>query len=174
MCSCNCSAKPPPAIKVVLMGPDSYVNAVLRCYVEQFSSKPPDWKNYLKFYIVPLVTNSGSASSGGNNSYSGSGIGTGGSNNTLSRYLASLDRYYNVNFVSDSWREALDRPAEKMLAATTNGNDAMGTCSTPGVTTPSKIDVQEVIHRLGRYLTSNGCCVQVPIAEAMITYREPK
>ncbi|XP_032779314.2 phosphofurin acidic cluster sorting protein 2 isoform X3 [Daphnia magna] len=167
---CNCSAKPPPPIKVVLMGPDSYVNAVLRCYVEQFSSKPPDWKNYLKFYIVPLVTNSGSASSGGNNS---SGIGTGGSNNTLSRYLASLDRYYNVNFVSDSWREALDRPVEKMLAATTNGNDAMGTCSTPGVSTPSKIDVQEVIHRLGRYLTSNGCCVQVPIAEAMITYREP-
>ncbi|XP_057370589.1 phosphofurin acidic cluster sorting protein 2-like isoform X1 [Daphnia carinata] len=165
---CNCSAKPPPPIKVVLMGPDSYVNAVLRCYVEQFSSKPPDWKNYLKFYIVPLVTNSGS--SAGNNS---SGIGTGGSNNTLSRYLASLDRYYNVNFVSDSWREALDRPAEKMLAATTNGNDPMGTCSTPGVTTPSKIDVQEVIHRLGRYLTSNGCTVQVPIAEAMITYREP-
>ena len=37
----------------------------------------------------------------------------------------------------------------------------------------SKMDVQEVIHRLGRYLTSNGCTVQVPIAEAMITYREP-
>ncbi|EFX79929.1 hypothetical protein DAPPUDRAFT_304323 [Daphnia pulex] len=124
---CNCSAKPPPAVKVVLMGPDSYVNSVLRCYVEQFSSKPPDWKNYLKFYIVPLVTNSG--------------------------YLASLDRYYNVNFVSDSWREALDRPAEKMLAASINGGG--------------------VIHRLGRYLTSNGCTVQVPIAEAMITYREP-
>ncbi|XP_046635823.1 phosphofurin acidic cluster sorting protein 2-like isoform X6 [Daphnia pulicaria] len=170
---CNCSAKPPPAVKVVLMGPDSYVNSVLRCYVEQFSSKPPDWKNYLKFYIVPLVTNSGS--SAGTNNNSGNGIGTGGSNNTLSRYLASLDRYYNVNFVSDSWREALDRPAEKMLAASINGGgvDAMGGSSAPAVTTPSKIDVQEVIHRLGRYLTSNGCTVQVPIAEAMITYREP-
>ncbi|XP_046447206.1 phosphofurin acidic cluster sorting protein 2-like isoform X4 [Daphnia pulex] len=170
---CNCSAKPPPAVKVVLMGPDSYVNSVLRCYVEQFSSKPPDWKNYLKFYIVPLVTNSGS--SAGTNNNSGNGIGTGGSNNTLSRYLASLDRYYNVNFVSDSWREALDRPAEKMLAASINGGgvDTMGGSSAPAVTTPSKIDVQEVIHRLGRYLTSNGCTVQVPIAEAMITYREP-
>lgn len=156
------------------MGPDSYVNSVLRCYVEQFSSKPPDWKNYLKFYIVPLVTNSGS--SAGSNNNSGNGIGTGGSNNTLSRYLASLDRYYNVNFVSDSWREALDRPAEKMLAASINGGgvDTMGGSSAPTVTTPSKIDVQEVIHRLGRYLTSNGCTVQVPIAEAMITYREPK
>lgn len=156
------------------MGPDSYVNSVLRCYVEQFSSKPPDWKNYLKFYIVPLVTNSGS--SAGTNNNSGNGIGTGGTNNTLSRYLASLDRYYNVNFVSDSWREALDRPAEKMLAASINGGgvDTVGSSSLPTVTTPSKIDVQEVIHRLGRYLTSNGCTVQVPIAEAMITYREPK
>ena len=168
--SCNCTAKPPPPVKVVLMGPDSYVNSVLRCYVEQFSSKPPDWKNYLKFYIVPLVTNAGGGCSGSNNN-SGNGIGTGGSNNTLARYLASLDRYYNVNFVSDSWRETLDRPAEKMLIAT-NGN-TMDVASTP-VTTPSKIDVQEVIHRLGRYLTSNGCTVQVPIAEAMITYREPK
>lgn len=148
------------------MGPDSYVNSVLRCYVEQFSSKPPDWKNHLKFYIVPLVTGSSSLSGGSNNN---TGNGMGGSNNTLARYLASLDRYYNVNFVSDSWREALDRPAEKMLAAT-NGNDA----SSGSVTTPSKIDVQEVIHRLGRYLTTNGCTIQVPIAEAMITYREPK
>ena len=152
------------------MGPDSYVNSVLRCYVEQFSSKPPDWKNYLKFYIVPLVTNSGSSAGTNNNS----GNGTGGSNNTLSRYLASLDRYYNVNFVSDSWREALDRPAEKMLAASMNGGGVADSSSVPLVTTPSKIDVQEVIHRLGRYLTSNGCTVQVPIAEAMITYREPK
>lgn len=150
------------------MGPDSYVNSVLRCYVEQFSSKPQDWKSYLKFYIVPLVTNAGST---GSNNNSGNGIGTGGSNNTLARYLASLDRYYNVNFVSDSWREALDRPAEKMLIAT-NGN-SMETGSAAAIT-PSKIDVQEVIHRLGRYLTSNGCTVQVPIAEAMITYREPK
>ena len=85
MNSCNCSAKPPPAIKVVLMGSDSYVNAVLRCYVEQFSSKPPDWQNYLRFYVVPF----------------GSGP------NALARYLASLDRYYNVNFVSDSWRESI-------------------------------------------------------------------
>ena len=67
------------------MGSDSYVNAVLRCYVEQFSSKPPDWQNYLRFYVVPF----------------GSGP------NALARYLASLDRYYNVNFVSDSWRESI-------------------------------------------------------------------
>lgn len=93
----------------------------------------------------------------------------------MARYLASLDRYYSVNFVSDSWREALDRPTDKLLlpgGAGVNGIGA-GSLGTDGAATPSKIDVQEVIHRVGRYLTSNGCTVQVPIAEAMITYREP-
>ena len=95
----------------------------------------------------------------------------------MARYLASLDRYYSVNFVSDSWREALDRPTDKMmnilpLLPGVNGNGS-GDSGLTSAATPSKIDVQEVIHRLGRYLTSNGCTVQVPIAEAMITYREP-
>jgi len=139
---CNCSAKPPPAIKVVLMGSDSYVNAVLRCYVEQFSSKPPDWQNHLRFYIVPF------------------GCGP----NALARYLASLDRYYNVNFVSDSWRESV-----ALSDRTTSSDNKL----VLGGESQSKMDIQEVIHRLGRYLTSNGCTVQVPIAEAMITYREP-
>ena len=79
--SCNCSAKPPPPIKVVLIGPDSYVNSVLRCYVDQFSSKPPDWKNHLKFYIVPLIGNP-------NTTNISMGIG-GSSNHTLARYLGT-------------------------------------------------------------------------------------
>lgn len=159
------------------MGNDAYVNSVLRSYVEQFSSKPPDWKNHLKFYVVPLSTGSSLLSGGG--SVSSNGIaGGGGSGNTLARYLASLDRYYSVNFVSDSWRETLDRPTDKMLLPGINGSGVVvgslgASGGGDGVSTPSKIDVQEVIHRIGRYLTSNGCTVQVPIAEAMITYREP-
>lgn len=146
-------------MKVALVGADSYVNSVLRAYVEQLSSKPPDWKSYLKFYVVPLVSNAGP----------GGGAGAG-SNHTLARYLASLDRYYSLNFVSDSWREALDRPNDKMLLPGGNGG---ATGHEPPAPAPSKIDVQEVIHRLGRYLTSNGCTVHIPIAEAMITYCEP-
>lgn len=54
-----------------------------------------------------------------------------------------------------------------------NGGEVVSMGTPAAQISPSKIDVQEVIHRLGRYLTSNGCTVQVPIAEAMITYREP-
>ena len=144
---------------MALVGSDSYVNAVLRCYVEQFSCKPPDWQNHLKFYIVPF----------------GSGP------NTLARYLASLDRYYNVNFVSDSWREAVlseRSPAAAAVAAGIGGIAGIAAIADRdklalALDGQSKMDVQEIVHRLGRYLTSNGCVVQVPIAEAMITYREP-
>lgn len=148
----------------MLIGNDAYINSVLRSYVEQFNSKPPDWKNHLKFYIVPLST---SSLSSGNSSVP---LSLSGNSHTLARYLASLDRYYSVNFVSDSWREALDRPTDKMLLPGVNGET--GGASSAAVS-PTKIDVQEVIHRLGRYLTSNGSTVQIPIAEAMITYREP-
>ena len=96
---------------MVLIGGDSYINSVLRCYVEQFSSKAPDWQNHLRFHVVPLGAASG---------------------NVLARYLASVDRYYSANFVSDSWRDAIERP-DKMLDAG-----------------QPRIDVQEVIHRIGR------------------------
>lgn len=41
-------------MKILLAGSDSFVNYVLRQYVEQLSFKPPDWMNYIKFYIIPL------------------------------------------------------------------------------------------------------------------------
>lgn len=52
--SCNSNPKPPSQIKILLAGSDSFVNYVLRQYVEQLSFKPPDWMNYIKFYIIPL------------------------------------------------------------------------------------------------------------------------
>lgn len=52
--SCNSNPKPPSQMKILLAGADSFVNYVLRQYVEQLSFKPPDWINYIKFYIIPL------------------------------------------------------------------------------------------------------------------------
>ena len=140
----------------MLVGSDSYVNSILRSYVEQFSSKPPDWQNHIKFYIVPF----------------GSGP------TTLSRYLASQDRFYSANFASDSWREAvvertdagkLTNSSVATLDSATSGQSAL-----PASTASLKVDIQEIIHRLGRYLNSDGAVLQVPIAEAIITYREAR
>lgn len=84
--SCNSSAKPPAPIKVVIAGGDSFVNAVLRHYVDLLSFRPPDWQNYLRFLIVPLGSNS------------------------LSKYLGSVDSKYSMLF-GEEWRELLEREA---------------------------------------------------------------
>ncbi|XP_069681566.1 phosphofurin acidic cluster sorting protein 2 isoform X2 [Periplaneta americana] len=121
---CNSNAKPPPPIKVLLAGSDSFVNSVLRNYVDQLSFKPPDWQNYIKFLIVPL------------------------GNNSLARYLSSLDGVYASAFSAETWKELLER-AELQ-----------------------KTDCQEMLNRVHRYLHSASATIQLPIAEAMITYKE--
>jgi PACS-1 cytosolic sorting protein len=41
-------------VKVAVVGGDSYVSSVLRPYVELFSSKTPDWLNYIRFLVIPF------------------------------------------------------------------------------------------------------------------------
>nr|CAD7431840.1 unnamed protein product [Timema monikensis] len=122
---CNSNAKPPSPIKVLLAGSDSFVNSVLRHYVEQLSFKSPDWQNYIRFLIVPL-----------------------GSNNFLARYLASVDGVYGAAFSVDLWKELLERAEVQ------------------------KTDCQEMLNRVHRYLHGASTTLQLPIAEAMITYKE--
>jgi len=51
-CSKNTSSWLP--MKVALVGGDAYISAVLRPYVEFFSTKSPDWLTYVHFLIVPF------------------------------------------------------------------------------------------------------------------------
>ncbi|XP_014298743.1 phosphofurin acidic cluster sorting protein 2 isoform X3 [Microplitis demolitor] len=117
---CNSSAKPPAPIKVVIAGGDSFVNAVLRHYVDLLSFRPPDWQNYLRFLIVPLGSNS------------------------LSKYLGSVDSKYSMLF-GEEWRELLEREAS---------------------------GASEGAARVSEYLATTGPTLLLPIAEAMVTYRE--
>lgn len=52
--SCNNNSKAPSPIRVGIAGTDSYVNSVIRPYVEHLSGKPPDWLNYVNFLIIPI------------------------------------------------------------------------------------------------------------------------
>ena len=54
---CNTKTQNPHHVKVALVGSDTFVNQVLRPYVELFSSKPPDWQGFVKFFIIPLGIN---------------------------------------------------------------------------------------------------------------------
>ena len=70
-----------------------------------------DWQGYVKFYVVPLA----------------------GGPNQLARYVASLDRFYGANFVSDSWRDAIaEKPPPPPLPALTNAAAAAAAAAAAG------------------------------------------
>jgi len=83
---CNTNIAPPSVMKVGLCGSDSFLNSMLRPYVELFSSKPPDWQNHILFYVIPL------------------------GNNCVSKGLASRCPLYTKLFHDDSWKDLLEKP----------------------------------------------------------------
>ena len=89
---CNCNSRAPAAIKVAVVGNDAFINAVLRHYVDTFSSKPPDWQNYLRFHIIPV-----------NNMYS-----------QFVKYLGTVDPIYGNNFCNGSWKELFDEHSSSL------------------------------------------------------------
>ena len=110
------------------MGSDTFVNQVLRPYVELFSSKPPDWQGFIQFFIIPLGSNS------------------------VSKYIGSLDPHYASLFLHDSWKELLE------------------------MAEPGKAEVGEIVNRVIQYLQAGTAdnLVQLPVAEAMVTYKEKR
>lgn len=53
MISCHSHSISPPCLKIVVAATESYIGAILKPFVEQFSSKPM-WQTYVRFLIVPL------------------------------------------------------------------------------------------------------------------------
>lgn len=89
---CNCNSRAPTATKVAVIGNDAFINAVLRHYVDTFSSKPPDWQSYLRFHIIPI-----------NNMYS-----------QFVKYLGTVDPIYGNNFCNGSWKELFDEHSSSL------------------------------------------------------------
>merc|ERR1712223_929886 len=124
---CNTKTQNPHHVKVALVGSDTFVNQVLRPYVELFSSKPPDWQGFIKFFIIPL------------------GI------NTVSKHIGTQDSKYASLFLHESWKELLE------------------------MAEPGKAEVSEIVNRVSQYLanaSSNESLINLPVAEAMVTYKE--
>lgn len=66
---------------VLLLGGDWLQGTVLRHYVELLASRPPDWLNHIRFYIVPIV------------------------NSNVSRFLSSIDSSYASLFGNENWQQ---------------------------------------------------------------------
>lgn len=69
------------------------------------------------------------------------------------RYLSLIDTNYSNMFGTENWQQICDRAANLESAQ-------------------SKNESTEIISRIQRYLHSSGPCTQIPIAEAMVNYRD--
>jgi phosphofurin acidic cluster sorting protein 2 len=66
---------------VLLLGGDWLQGTTLRHYVELLGSRPPDWLNHIRFFIVPIA------------------------NSSVSRFLSSIDNSYASLFGNESWQQ---------------------------------------------------------------------
>jgi hypothetical protein len=65
----------------------------------------------------------------------------------MARYLGSVDSMYAASFCGDGWRELVER-------------------------LESKTECQEALTRIQRYLVAANSSLPLPVAEAMVTYKE--
>eukprot|EP00794_Sanderia_malayensis_P020320 gene20320-22319_t len=82
---CNKHSASPPPMRICIIGHESYLGAVLRSYVDQFSLKSPEFQGYVRFLIVPS------------------------GNSRLASYLASQDSKYQSLFMDQLWRNNFEQ-----------------------------------------------------------------
>lgn len=67
---------------------------------------------------------------------------------SISRYLSAIDASYGLLFGTDNWQQLCER-----AVALDQG-------------------LMEIVNRIHKYLNNTGPCTQIPIAEAMVNYKE--
>ncbi|XP_026879366.2 phosphofurin acidic cluster sorting protein 1a isoform X3 [Electrophorus electricus] len=100
---CNCNSIMPKPVKVVVVGGQSYLGAILRFFVSQLANKMSDWLSHIRFLVVPLGSH------------------------PVAKYLGSLDNRYNSAFLDSAWQEFFSGPeSSQPCSLSTEGVDVAG------------------------------------------------
>ncbi|XP_016377012.1 phosphofurin acidic cluster sorting protein 1-like isoform X1 [Sinocyclocheilus rhinocerous] len=99
---CNCNSIMPKPVKVVAVGGQSYLGAVLRFFVSQLANKMSDWLSHMKFLVVPTGSH------------------------PVAKHLGSLDNRYSSSFLDSSWREFFSRPEPPQTTSSSDFVDVAG------------------------------------------------
>uniref|UniRef100_A0A672PC26 Phosphofurin acidic cluster sorting protein 1a n=1 Tax=Sinocyclocheilus grahami TaxID=75366 RepID=A0A672PC26_SINGR len=99
---CNCNSIMPKPVKVVAVGGQSYLGAVLRFFVSQLANKMSDWLSHMKFLVVPTGSH------------------------PVAKHLGSLDNRYSSSFLDSSWREFFSRSEPPQTASSSDFVDVAG------------------------------------------------
>ncbi|KAJ6656925.1 hypothetical protein lerEdw1_002926 [Lerista edwardsae] len=152
---CNCNSSMPRPVKVVSVGGQSYLSAILRFFVKQLANKTSDWLSYMRFLIVPLGSH------------------------PVAKYMGLVDSRYSGMFLDTTWRELFSRsesPAtgKRGLLACTVLSGAEQRAAPSSVTfsfgwSCSSPEPFDVVGRIMQYVSGASATHQLPVAEAMLT-----
>ncbi|XP_068163994.1 phosphofurin acidic cluster sorting protein 1 isoform X1 [Antennarius striatus] len=82
---CNCNSSMPRAVKIVAVGSQSYLGAILQFFVTQLANKTSDWLNHMRFLVVPLGSH------------------------PVAKHIGTLDNRYSSSFLDAAWRDVFSR-----------------------------------------------------------------
>lgn len=82
---CNCNSSMPRAVKVAVVGSQSYLGAILQFFVTQLANKTSDWLSHMRFLVVPLGSH------------------------PVAKHLGALDNRYSCAFLDGAWRDVFSR-----------------------------------------------------------------
>uniref|UniRef100_A0A8C6WYH6 Phosphofurin acidic cluster sorting protein 1 n=1 Tax=Neogobius melanostomus TaxID=47308 RepID=A0A8C6WYH6_9GOBI len=82
---CNCNSSMPRAVKVAVVGSQSYLGAILQFFVTQLANKTSDWLSHMRFLVVPLGSH------------------------PVAKHLGGLDNRYSSAFLDAAWRDVFSR-----------------------------------------------------------------
>uniref|UniRef100_A0A8C7ZHV9 Phosphofurin acidic cluster sorting protein 1 n=1 Tax=Oryzias sinensis TaxID=183150 RepID=A0A8C7ZHV9_9TELE len=101
---CNCNSSMPRAVKVVAVGGQSYLGAILQFFVTQLANKTSDWLNHMRFLVVPLGSH------------------------PVAKHLGFLDNRYSSSFLDSVWRDVFSRsePPQTGISCSTCVLDVAG------------------------------------------------
>ncbi|XP_039465775.1 phosphofurin acidic cluster sorting protein 1 isoform X2 [Oreochromis aureus] len=147
---CNCNSSMPRPVKVVAVGSQSYLGAILQFFVTQLANKTSDWLNHMRFLVVPLGSH------------------------PVAKHLGALDNRYSSSFLDGVWRDVFSR-SEPPQTGTTRAVSPQDIIQhfTRLFTSPifsfSPADQLDVAGRISQYISGATVTHQLPIAEAMLT-----
>ncbi|XP_026018175.1 phosphofurin acidic cluster sorting protein 1 isoform X2 [Astatotilapia calliptera] len=147
---CNCNSSMPRPVKVVAVGSQSYLGAILQFFVTQLANKTSDWLNHMRFLVVPLGSH------------------------PVAKHLGALDNRYSSSFLDGAWRDMFSRsePPQTGTTRAVSPQDVLQRFArlfTSPIVLFSPADQLDVAGRISQYISGATVTHQLPIAEAMLT-----
>lgn len=167
-CNNNNNLKISTPIKLILIGSDPYINSFLRYYVESLANKSQEWQNFFRFFIIPINYLYHHGYHHPHHHYG---------SNMLHKYIASIDQTYSQYFFpSTTTTKSLttkDYDSSRFINNTTITTTTIAENNQSSIDNNNNLQgIHEFYQKIVNFINNAQTVIQIPIAEAMVTYKD--